>query len=106
MNKQGKRTPEALALRRDAGILLKTLRKNAGLTQRDVALSLDMRYYTMVAQMEAGTSRIPPDSYVTYADCLGVDRKKFVQKLMQYYDPHTYRALWGGTRLTISELMK
>lgn len=104
MNKQGARTEENMALRKDGGLFIKALRNQAGLTQREVAVALDMNYYTMVAQMEAGTARIPPDSYVAYAKVLGVDHAKFVRKLMQYYDPHTYKALWGNKRIKITEL--
>lgn len=104
MNKQGARTEEALVLRKEGGIFIKALRTHAGLTQRDIAVALDMKYYTMVAQMEAGTARIPPDSYAAYAKVLGVDPEKFVRKLMQYYDPHTYKALWGSKRLSMTDL--
>tara|TARA_R110000796_G_scaffold72322_4_gene163649 strand:+ start:61 stop:381 length:321 start_codon:yes stop_codon:yes gene_type:complete len=106
MNKQGARTDEALALRKEGGTFIKALRTQAGLTQREVAVGLKMNYYTMVAQMEAGTARIPPDTYVPYAKVLGVDPELFVQKLMQYYDPHTYKALWGSKRLAMTDLIK
>ena len=104
MNKQGSRNEESLALRKEGGLFIKALRTHAGLTQREVAVALDMNYYTMIAQMEAGTARIPPDSYVAYAKALGVDPDKFVRKLMQYYDPHTYKALWGSERLSMLDL--
>lgn len=104
MNKQGARTEQALQLRKEGGIFIKALRTHAGITQREVAVALDMNYYTMVAQMEAGTARIPPDSYAAYAKVLGVDPEKFVRKLMQYYDPHTYKALWGSERLSMLDL--
>lgn len=105
MNKQGARTEESMALRRDGGIFIKALRTHAGLTQREVAVALKMNYYTMVAQMEAGTARIPPDTYGPYAKVLGVDPQLFTQKLMQYYDPHTYKNLWGNSRVTITDLL-
>lgn len=104
MNKQGARTDAALALRKEGGIFIKALRQQAGLTQRDVAVALKYNYYTMIAQMEAGTARIPPDVYTAYAKVLGVKPELFVQKLMQYYDPHTYKAIWGNERLNINEL--
>jgi transcriptional regulator with XRE-family HTH domain len=105
MNKQGARTPEAIALRKDGGIFLKALRNHAGLTQRELAEKLKMNYYTMIAQMEAGTARVPPDSYVPYAKALGVDAQLFVRKLMQYYDPHTYKALWGRDKVSLTDLI-
>jgi len=105
MNKQGVRTEEAMALRRDGGIFIKALRTHAGLTQREVAVALNMNYYTMVAQMEAGTARIPPDTYAAYAKVLGVEPKLFTKKLMQYYDPHTYRSLWGNEIISTTEML-
>jgi len=105
MNKQGARTPEAIALRKDGGIFLKALRNHAGLTQRELAVKLKMNYYTMIAQMEAGTARVPPDSYTPYAKALGVDSQLFVRKLMQYYDPHTYKALWGKDKISLTDLI-
>jgi transcriptional regulator with XRE-family HTH domain len=105
MNKQGARTEENLALRKEGGLFIKALRTHAGLTQREVAVALKMNYYTMIAQMEAGTARIPPDTYIPYAKVLGVDPEKFVRKLMQYYDPHTYKALWGNTKIEMLDLL-
>ena len=105
MNKQGARTEEALALRKDGGIFIKALRTHAGLTQREVAVALNMNYYTMIAQMEAGTARIPPDTYAPYAKVLGVDCKLFTRKLMQYYDPHTYKSLWGNEKVSMTDLL-
>jgi transcriptional regulator with XRE-family HTH domain len=106
MHKQGIRTPENMALRKDGGVFIKALRTHAGLTQRDVSIALNMKYYTMIAQIEAGTARCPPDSYEALAKVLGVDKSKFVQKLMQYYDPHTYSAIWGSERLDMLDLFK
>lgn len=95
MNKQGARTPEALALRKAGGTYLKGLRTAAQLTQREVALALNMNYYTMIAQMEAGTARIPPDTYTEYAKVLGVNEVTFTMQLLSYYDPHVYKALFA-----------
>ena len=105
MNKQGSRSPESLALRRDGGLFIKALRTQAGLTQREIAVALNIKYYTMVAQMEAGTARIPPDHYTAYAKVLGVEPKRFTRKLMQYYDPFGYKCLWGNELLSTVELV-
>ena len=104
MHKQGTRTPENMALRKDAGRIIKILRNGAGLTQRDVSIALNMKYYTMIAQIEAGTARCPPNSYAALSNVLGVNTSKFVQKLMQYYDPHTYSAIWGNERIEVQDL--
>ena len=105
MHRQGSRTAENIALRKDAGKFLKTLRKHAGLTQRDVSEALGYRNYTMVSQQEAGSARVPPQSYAALAKVLGVDTAKFVQKLLQFYDPHTYAALWGEKRIDLLDLI-
>ena len=105
MNKQGSRSPESLALRRDGGLFIKALRTQAGLTQRDIAVALNINYYTMIAQIEAGSARIPPDHYAAYAKVLGVELKLFTRKLMQYYDPHTYKSLWGNEILSTTEML-
>ena len=105
MNKQGARTEENMALRKDGGLFIKALRTKAGLTQREVAVALNMNYYTMVAQMEAGTARIPPNTYAAYAKVMGVEHRVFTRKLMQYYDPFTYKCLWGNELLSMTELL-
>jgi len=95
MNKQGERTTESLALRKAGGAYLKSIRHAAGLTQRDIAVALKMNYYTMIAQMEAGTARIPPDTYAAYAKVLGLDPVTFTSRLLAYYDPHVYKILFA-----------
>jgi len=103
MHKQGKRNEESLALRSNAGVFLKALRTQTQLTQRDVAEALGLRYYTMISQIESGAARVPPEQYAAYAKTLGVDPALFVRKLTQYYDPHTYRALFGNELLSLSD---
>jgi len=105
MNKQGSRTPASLVLRKEGGLFLKQLRNHRGLTQRDVAESLDLAYYTMIAQIEAGSARIPPDHFVGYAKLMGCHQDLFIKKLMSYYDPVTYVGLWGKTAVTMTELL-
>ena len=106
MNKQGKRTGEDKKLRIEGGKFLQLLRKNAGLTQREVSLKLNLKYYTMISQIEAGSTRIPPDLFIAYAKTLKVDQLLFVQKVMQYYDPHTHLALFGRKYLTLQDFIK
>jgi len=105
MNKQGTRTPESLALRKEGGLFLKQLRNHRGLTQREIADPLGMAYYTMIAQIEAGSARIPPDHFVGYAKLLGCHQDLFIKKLMSYYDPVTYAGLWGKTYVSMTELL-
>ncbi len=82
-------------LRREAGRWLKELRENQGLSQRELAAQVGVEYYTFVSQLEVGRGRIPPDRYELWAKALGMDAADFVKHLMQYYDPETYRLLFG-----------
>ena len=105
MNKQGKRTEESLQLRKEGGLFLKTLRQHRGLTQRDIAEALKLNYYTMIAQIESGAARIPPDHFVGYAKGLRVDPPLFIKKLMAYYDPVTYSGLFGSVYISMTDLL-
>lgn len=105
MHKQGKRDAASLKLRSEAGLFVKSLRAQQSLTQRDVAVALKLNYYTMISQIESGAARIPPDLYVPYAKVLKVDPALFVQKLLQYYDPYTYSALYGSKHLALSDFI-
>ena len=90
------KSPESKKLRMAAGKWLKSLREGQGLTQREVADRVGLRYYTFISQIEGGHGRIPPEQYEAWADALGVDHKTFVRTLMQYYDPHAHRMLFGS----------
>jgi transcriptional regulator with XRE-family HTH domain len=87
---------EAASLRREAGRWLKELREAKGLSQRELARSVCVEYYTFISQIESGRGRIPPERYEIWANALGVDVRYFVRTLMSYYDPITYRILFGG----------
>lgn len=82
-------------LRKQAGRWLKALREQAGLSQRQLASAVGVEFYTFIAQLEAGRGRIPPDRYEDFAKALGTDVRPFVKKLMSFYDPVTYRHLFG-----------
>jgi transcriptional regulator with XRE-family HTH domain len=84
-------------LRREAGKWLKELRESRKLTQRQLAELVGIDYYTFVSQLEVGRGRIPPDRYERWANALGVEPAVFVQHLLKYYDPETYRLLFGRT---------
>lgn len=88
-------------LRQEAGQWLKHLRESRKLTQRELAERVNINYYTFISQIEAGKGRVPPESYQLWADALGVERVAFVKSLLGYYDPYTYRALFGD--LSIAE---
>lgn len=87
---------DVLKLRREAGKWLKELREQRHLTQRQLAELVGVEYYTFISQLEVGRGRIPPDRYERWANALGVNPAEFVKHLLRYYDPETYRLLFGN----------
>lgn len=92
---QHRSDPKVQELRREAGLWLKGLREQRGLSQRQLATQLGAEYYTFISQLETGRGRIPPDRYRDWAEALGVEPAEFVKTLMQYYDPVTHGILFG-----------
>src|SRR3569623_257695 len=80
----------------EVGRWRKGLRETTGLSQRQFAARLGLEYYTFISQIEAGRGRIPPDRYEIWAETLGIAAAAFVRELMRYYDPNTYRILFGA----------
>lgn len=86
---------ETAALRREAGAWLRRLREKRGLSQRALAEHLGIEYYTFVSQIEAGRGRLPAERYGDWAVALGVDPKQFVKMMLKYYEPATFKILFG-----------
>lgn len=87
-------TQSTRACRNEAGAWLRGLREQCGLTQRELAAEVD-DYYTFISQLETGRTRVPPDRYLDWARAPKIDPQEFVRRLMSYYDPVTYRILFG-----------
>ena len=85
-------------LRKEAGAWLRARRIELGLSQRELAVRVNMEYYTFISQIEAGRGRIPPDRMLDWAEALEMDPKEFAIKLMKYYDPYTFEMVFGGSR--------
>jgi len=83
--------------RREAGLWLRQLREDRGFTQRQLAERVGIDYYTFVSQIEAGRGRIPADRYQKWADALEIEPRLFVKNLLRFYEPATYRILFGGS---------
>jgi len=90
-------------LRLAAGQWLKSLRESSGLTQRELAEKVGLRYYTFVSQIEGGHGRIPPDQYEAWADAFGMDHRAFASQLVQYYDPCLHKMLFGESEVAAGE---
>jgi len=86
---------EVVELRKEAGLWLKELREQRGLSQRQMAEKVGGNYYTFISQLESGRGRIPPDRYLVWADVLNISPEVFVRNLLRYYDPVTYSILFG-----------
>lgn len=89
-----KQLPEAKRLRREAGVWLKELRAQAGMSQIDLAGRLGLKYYTFISQVENGFGRVPTESMEAWAVALGVEPSSFARKLLAFYDPELYRLLF------------
>jgi len=94
-NQQKRSDSQVQALRKEAGRWLQHLRNKAGLSQRDLANLVETEYYTFVSQLECGRGRIPPDKYGVWAKALNISERLFVFNLMRFYDPVTFKALFG-----------
>lgn len=86
-------TKEARILRAEGGDYVKRCRLDAGMTQRELAEKLDLKYYTFISQVENGQGRLPPYLYVKTARALGLPIKEFAMTMLSYYDPHTFAAI-------------
>lgn len=75
---------QAAELRREAGVWLRSLREQAGLSQRLFADALGLEYYTFISQLEAGRGRVPPERYADWARVLEVDVKEFTATCLKY----------------------
>mgnify|MGYP003386493103 CR=1 FL=1 len=89
------RAEEVQELRKQGGRFLKQLRDARGLSQKQLADLVGAEYYTFISQLETGRGRVPPDRYDAWAEALGVEVKRFVQDIMRFYDPVTYKILFG-----------
>jgi transcriptional regulator with XRE-family HTH domain len=88
-------TPEAKHQRKQAGEWLKGLRKEAGLSQVELATALGFKYYTFIAQVENGFGRVPTEAIAGWAKAVGVDPQRFARQLINFYEPELHRLLFG-----------
>lgn len=90
-----KTTPEETRENRvTLGLWLRALREEKGLSQRELADSLSLDYYTFISQLENGRGKIPSHRYVEWAQALGQDPREFVKMLLKHYEPKTFNVLF------------
>ena len=86
--------PEPQRQRKDAGRWLKALRKEAGLSQVQLATRLGLKYYTFISQVENGFGRVPNDSMEAWARALNVAPAEFARHLLAFYEPELHKLLF------------
>lgn len=90
-----KTTPEETKEHRiTLGLWLRSLREEQGLSQRELAETLALDYYTFISQLENGRGKIPTQRYVEWANALGQKPRDFVLMLLKHYEPMTYKVLF------------
>lgn len=87
-------TEGSVELRKRAGAWLRARRSELGLSQRELALRVNMEYYTFISQIEAGRGRIPAERMRDWSTALEVDPREFATTLMKYYDPYLYEMVF------------
>jgi transcriptional regulator with XRE-family HTH domain len=87
-------TAQAKQLRKEAGSWLQGMRKQAGLSQIQLAEKLGLKYYTFISQVENGFGRVPSESIEAWAQALGVAPAEFARRLLSFYDPELHRILF------------
>jgi len=88
--------PEPQRLRKDAGRWLKQQRRDAGLSQVQLATRLGLKYYTFISQVENGFGRVPVSLMEQWALALKHDPTEFTRQLVSFYDPELFRLLFNG----------
>ncbi len=83
-------------LRQECGAWLRSLRERAGLSQRALALTVGIDYYSFISQIETGKGRIPTHQIKDWAVALKVSPRDFARNLLRFYDPTNYDLLFGG----------
>jgi transcriptional regulator with XRE-family HTH domain len=83
-------------LRKQAGLWIRGLRSDAGLTQLELAKRVGQAWYTYISQIECGSNRVPKADYDKWAAALNQDPSEFAKTCMSFYDPETYKAIFGA----------
>jgi transcriptional regulator with XRE-family HTH domain len=88
-------SPQASEARRAIGAILRAWRLERDLMQDQLAAALGIPEGSFVSQFETGHRRVPAELYRPYAEALGREPRDFAQMLMQHYEPHLHRMLFG-----------
>jgi transcriptional regulator with XRE-family HTH domain len=102
-NTQRLSSPEVQELRREGGRLLKHLREERGLSQRELCRLVGGGIYTFISQIETGRGRVPPEKLRIWAEALGLPAAEFTKQILPYYDPETYAILYGDDEVSLNQ---
>lgn len=85
------------------GAELKNARQKEGMTQKALASSLGLEYYTMISQMELGYISIPPSLWVPIAHALKMNPAEWVLKCLREYQPEVFQAIFINRSMNEAE---
>lgn len=81
-------------LRKEGGLWLKRRREELGLSQRDVADCLGLKFYSFISQVENGRAPIPPELLQDWSSALRLPTAEFAKTTLRYFSPILHRALF------------
>src|ERR1700733_14706447 len=81
--------------KRTLGAYIAALRKNANLTQEQMAKQLGVQQ-TALSAIEVGRNPINPERYEAFAKILGVDPQEFGKQVLRWSDPWLYKMVYNS----------
>ncbi len=87
-------------LRRQGGLWLKAKREEAGLSQRDLANKIGLKFYSFVSQIENGRTRVPPELLHQWSEALNIPTAEFTRNMLYFFDNTIYNALFDQENQT------
>ncbi len=94
-NPQKRTANEVQELRREAGRWLKQQREPR-VSRNAISRPASVRITTLLSRSwRPAVVGFPPDRYEAWALALGLEPKAFVTEILRFYDPNTYRILFG-----------
>lgn len=76
-----------------------TRRAELGLTQAELAKKLKYRHSSFIAMVEKGTSLVPIDKALDFAEALEMDPDWFLERVLRQYYPRIAERLYDGKKV-------
>ena len=93
-------------LRKRFGAWLQDQREAAGLSQVDLAATLDYAYPTVISQIERGVSALPPAELALWSEAIRVPERVVAEKYLYYVEPFLYAAIYGKDPYVIEKVSR